>query len=667
MTKNFIFLICLLVSFKCAGQQQVPLNEKHYLDSLQQTLQKKIPDSSRANTNFLLVEYWKFKDTLKSKAYLEAGTVAAKNDRYLNALVLFYKGQYYFNWNKQKASDAFKKAEEALSRFSTKKAYAKRAASWYNYALMNIDKMGYSFITKITMEKAIPIAEKTGDPKVVAYYYTQLATILMNNYQFSKAISYNEKAIGLLEKKGPASTDLLFAYLSGVSIYCYDNKAGKAQVLLGKAQQLLKQYPSSLNYPLYYYNESLYYSTIQAFDKALSSIDKGIILAKKYNQKQLYQQFFFRRYDVYQQQKEYSKARQILLDIVKEGTLTAKSNDRAAIYYELAKMSDKLRDYKAAYGWLSKYSKTSDSINSDQTKVKINELEARYSSAKNQQKIQALQSENKQAQLDARNDRLYKLVLGLGCLFLILLLAFVLLTARSRRKLAQQREINYRQQLSEMERKQELKITKAMLEGEELERERVARDLHDGLGGMLSGVKIGLSGWTDTQPGISDNKDLHRIIGQLDTSVTELRRIARNMVPDTLLKFGLEVALKDLCEFYMRDGLRITSEMFGIQKNIAMNVQLNIYRIVQELISNAVKHANADNLILQCSQNESTIFITFEDNGIGFEMESLEDKKGMGLDNLRNRIAFLQGKFEVHSSPGEGTSIDIELKTSIDE
>jgi len=667
MTKNFIFLICLLVSFKCAGQQQVPLNEKHYLDSLQQTLQKKIPDSSRANTNFLLVEYWKFKDTLKSKAYLEAGTVAAKNDRYLSALVLFYKGQYYFNWNKPKASDAFKKAEEALSRFSTKKAYAKRAASWYNYALMNVDKMGYSFITKITMEKAIPNAEKTGDPKVVAYYYTQLATILMNNYQFSKAISYNEKAIGLLEKKGSASTDLLFAYLSGVSIYCYDNKVGKAQVLLGKAQQLLKQYPSSLNYPLYYYNESLYYSTIQAFDKALSSIDKGIILAKKYNQKQLYQQFFFRRYDVYQQQKEYSKARQILLDIVKEGTLTAKSNDRAAIYSELAKMSEKLKDYKEAYHWQSKYSQTNDSINSDQTKVKINELETKYRSAKSEQKIQALQSENRQAQLGARNDRLYKLVLGLGCLFLILLLAFVLLSARSRRKLAQQREINYRQQLSEMERKQELKITKAMLEGEELERERVARDLHDGLGGMLSGVKIGLSGWTDTQPGISDNKDLHRIIGQLDTSVTELRRIARNMVPDTLLKFGLEVALKDLCEFYMRDGLRITSEMFGIQKNIAMNVQLNIYRIVQELISNAVKHANADNLILQCSQNESTIFITFEDNGTGFEVESLEDKKGMGLDNLRNRIAFLQGKFEVHSSPGEGTSIDIELKTSIDE
>jgi len=667
MTRFFLFLILILISFKSVGQQQVPLNEQHYLDSLQHILQKKTSDSSIACTNFLLVEYWKFKDTIKSKAYLMAGTAAAKNDKFLNAIALFSKGQYYFNWNKPKASDAFKKAAEALSSFNTKIAYAKQAASWYNYALMNVDKMGYDFMMKITLEKAIPIIEKTGDPARIAYYYTQLSTILMNNYQFSKATAYNEKAISLLETKAPGSTDLLFSYLSGVSIYCYDNKADKAQVLLEKAQRLLKPYPSSLNYPIYYYNEALYYTTKRLYDKALASIDKGIPLAKKYNQKQVYQQFFFSRYEVYQDQKNYAKARQILLDIVKEGTLTAKSNDRATIYSELAKTSEKLGDYKEAYRWLTKYRQTNDSINSDQTKVKINELETKYRSARNQQKIQALQSENRQAQLNASNDRLYRLILGLGCLFLLLLLVFVLLTARSRRKLAHQKEINYKQQLSEMERKQQLKITKAMLEGEELERERVARDLHDGLGGMLSGVKIGLSGWTDTQPGICDDKDLNRIIGQLDTSVTELRRIARNMVPETLLKFGLETALKDLCEFYMREGLLITSEMFGIQKNIAMNVQLNIYRIVQELISNAIKHAHADNLILQCSQNENTIFITFEDNGRGFDMDTLADKTGMGLDNLKNRIAFLQGKFEVHSAPGEGTSIDIELKTNINE
>lgn len=97
-----------------------------------------------------------------------------------------------------------------------------------------------------------------------------------------------------------------------------------------------------------------------------------------------------------------------------------------------------------------------------------------------------------------------------------------------------------------------------------------------------------------------------------------------------------------------------------------MNVQLNVFRILQELLSNALKHSCASNILLQCSQNEDIIFITFEDTGSSFNTDSLKNKKGMGLDNLKNRVAFLQGKFELHSAPSEGKEIDITLKTKID-
>ena len=648
------------------SQQQVPLDEKHHLDSLQQVLIQKSPDSAKASANFELVEYWKFKDTIKSGSYLHAARKLAGKDPYLNALSDFYLGQYHFAWNKKKASAAFKQATQTLSAFHTPKAYAKLAAAWYNYGLMNVDQMGYGFLTGITLEKAIPIAKKAGKPVLVAYFYNQLSTILMNNYQFAKAAAYNQQAIGLLESRTQHPTDLLFAYLSGVSIYCYDKQPPKAWKLLQQAQKLLEPHPESLNYTLYYYNEALYYTTIENYDQALISVDKGIHSAKKFNQGQLYSQFFFRRYDIYSQQKKYSRARQVLLGIVNEGTLMAKINDRAEIYSELAKVSEKLGDYKGALQWLSKARDASDSINANQTKVKINELETKYRSAENRQKITALQSQNEAALLASRNDRLYKLLLGTGCFFLLMLLIGVLFSSRTKRKLAAEREINYRRQMSELEQKQQLKVTKAMLDGEELERERVARDLHDGLGGMLAGVKIGLSGWSDTRVGLSEDRDLNRIIGQLDSSVSELRRIARNMVPDTLLKFGLEVAIKDLCEFYMRDGLKITAETFGLGGDIAMNIQLNIYRILQELLSNALKHSGASNILLQCSQNEDTVFITFEDNGVGFDTASLKGKKGMGLENLKNRVAFLKGKFELHSALGEGTEIDIELKTRAD-
>lgn len=662
----YLLLLSLIFMPKGFAQQQIPLNEKHYVDSLESKLQQHIADSSKANASFLLVDYWKFKDTVKSKGYLTNGKKLAQKYPYFRALSLFYEGQYYFNWNPAKASAAFKKAEEALADFNTKRAYGNRAAAWFNYALMNKDKKGYEFITNITLTKAIPNAEKAGNEVMLAHYYTQLSTILMNNYQFAKATIYDQKAIELLEKANSKSATLVFAYLSGVSIYCYDSKARLAAPLLKKARVLLEPFPQSVNYPLYYYNEALYYTSIAQFDQALKSADKGLVLAKKYNQQQLYQQFFFRKYEIYGQQKAYAKARQILLDIIKEGTLTANINDRAAIYAELAKTTEHLQNYEEAFSWLTKERKVTDSINNSQTKIKINELETKYRSVKNQEKITSLQEQNKQAALNARNQRLYNWMWALGCLFLLVTLSFVIINTRIKHKFSVQKEINYQQQLTELEQKQQLKVAKAMLDGEEHERERVARDLHDGLGGMLSGVKIGLSGWTTNHAGASDDKDLHRIINQLDTSVSELRRIARNMVPETLLKFGLEVALKDLSEFYMRDGLHIEFQAFNIEKNIVLAVQLHIYRIVQELFSNAIKHARASNIMLQCSQNMDTFFITLEDDGCGFDTSVLNSRKGMGLDNLKNRIAFLRGKFEIQSTANEGTTINIELNTNAD-
>ena len=664
MKVRFLFIVGLFVSLNLFSQQQVPLNEKGYVDSLQEILQRNHPDTAKASACFSLVEYWKFKDTLKSKSYLLTGKKLAGKNPYYQALAVFYEGQYYFNWDKEKASVLFQKAAEAFATFPEKRAYSNRAAAWFNYALMNKDTKGYDFVTKITLEKAIPNAEKAGNPVMMAHYYTQLSTILMNNYQFAKAGTYCRMAVALLQKENPGSTNLLFAYLSGVSIFCYDHQPDSAKNWLQKAHVILEPYPESLNYTLYYNNEALYYLTVNDFDKALVSADKGMALAGKYHQTQLYQQFLFRKYEIYGQQKQYGKAKQLLLDIVKEGTLTANSNDKCAIFAELAKMSEKLGDYKEAYHWLTLSGSLSDSLHKSQTAVKISELETKYRSAQSQQKIAALQAENKQAALAARNDRLFAWMLGLGCIFLLVVLGFVIATARNNRKLSRQKEINFRQQLVELEQQQQLTVTKAMLDGEEHERERVARDLHDGLGGMLAGVKIGLSGWTNTRHDISDDKDLHRIIHQLDTSITELRRIARNMVPDTLLKFGLEVALKDLCEFYMRDGLHIAFEPFSLEKNIALNVQLSIYRIIQELLSNAIRHAQANSIILQCSQNAETFFITLEDDGIGFDTQLLADKKGMGLNNLRNRITFLHGHLEILSTQNVGTTINIELNTN---
>lgn len=665
--KNYYWVLMLLwLPLGLTAQQQIPLDETRYLDSLQTVLWSKRPDSIKADARFALVEYWKLRDTAKSRINLVVGKKLAQKYPYYRAIIPFYEGQYYFSSDPAKASGEFKKAIQELSAFHDKRAYAKLASAWYNYALMNKDEKGYDFITGITIGKAIPYAEKAGNPVMKGHFYTQLATILMNNAQFCKASDYNQKAVDLLEKTAPASSTLLFAYLSGVSIYCYTAQGEKALTLLQKAKKLLIPYPDSMNNTLYYYNETLYYTTINALEKALKSANLGIALADKFHQHQIRQQLVFRKYNIYSQQKDFNNARNILMDIVKDQTLMRNSLDKAMIYGELAKTNEHLKDYQSAYRWLNLQRNITDSINSSESKLKINELETKYRSAQSRQKIAALQAQNRQAALNTKNERLYTGILGIGCLLLFAVLGFAILNARNKRKLAEQKEINYQQQLGEMEQKQQLKVAKAMLDGEELERERIARDLHDGLGGMLAGVKINLSSWAEDQSDIWEDQSFRRTVGQLDAAVSELRRIARNMVPDTLLKFGLETALKDLCEFYMRDGLEISCESFGIRKDIPLTVQLNVYRIIQELISNSIRHSGAAHILMQCSQNGSSIFITFEDDGSGFDPDAVRNKKGMGLDNLNNRIAYLKGDMEILSAPGEGTTINIELSTTTD-
>ncbi len=132
--------------------------------------------------------------------------------------------------------------------------------------------------------------------------------------------------------------------------------------------------------------------------------------------------------------------------------------------------------------------------------------------------------------------------------------------------------------------------------------------------GALAGIKIKLSG----QEKKERTPQLNEVILQLENSINELRRIARNMMPENLQKAGLEIALRDLCESLLSDETHIEFHAFGLQPAIPLNVQVNIYRIIQELLSNAVRHAHASKIIVQCSQNDDIFFITVEDNGRGF-------------------------------------------------
>ena len=661
--KKIIFFIGLWLYFSSplGAQQLLPVNEKTYADSLSHIIQSKTTDSIRANANLLLSDYWRAKDTLKSKSYLTAGKRLSAKYPVLKAAAYFYEGQYYSSLNPEKAKLLLQKATKALAVFKVPFSKEIEAAAWYNYAIAVRNEKGDSFLIKTLLEKSIPLATQSGKPEKTAHYYSQLGMLLMYNAQFDKAEIYFNKTIGLLATQHPKSTVLMLAYLGAASNYIYKANTDKAKIMLDKAKKILEPYPESSHYPNYYYTEGLYYTAKTYYNSALKSLDNGIRLAINNNQKVLLQMLIFRKYNIYLEQKEFKNAKQLLLSVLKEGTLAADVNNRKMFYTQLATVNEHLDDMGEAYLWQKKYSKLSDSLNESNLKERINEMEIRFHNAENQKKITALETEKKQVALSAKNHRLFSWLLAAISLFFLVIAMLSFAFYKNQKRLSRQKEINHLQQLKELKQQQLLSNTEAMLEGEERERRRLASDLHDGLGGMLAGVKIKLSGATAHKDRTPDPDELNKITGQLDNAVTELRRIARNMMPETLLRFGLQTALKDLCESLQTSSCTINYEAFNIDSNMPLSTQVIIYRIVQEALSNAIRHSEANVILVQCSQNGNLFFITVEDNGKGFDSSILEHKKGIGITNIENRIKYLSGKMEINTAPNEGTAINVEL------
>jgi signal transduction histidine kinase len=217
------------------------------------------------------------------------------------------------------------------------------------------------------------------------------------------------------------------------------------------------------------------------------------------------------------------------------------------------------------------------------------------------------------------------------------------------------------QQIKQLQNEKLLLATESILKGQEDERSRLAQDLHDGLGGMLSGVKLTLSAMKGNIILPEESARLFtKAFEQLDSSIGEMRRVAHNMMPEALVKLGLQQALQDYCDgINAVNGLSINCEFHGLENRLENTTEIIVYRIVQELLNNIIKHANASNVLVQVIKSDKELNITVEDNGNGFTKEEAGSKKGAGLKNIQSRVDYLKGELDIKSTPGKGTSVHI--------
>jgi two-component system, NarL family, sensor kinase len=197
----------------------------------------------------------------------------------------------------------------------------------------------------------------------------------------------------------------------------------------------------------------------------------------------------------------------------------------------------------------------------------------------------------------------------------------------------------------------------ALLEGQENERRRIIQELHDGVGQLLTAVRMRVEMLEGEDPLREE------IRKQINETIAEVRRISYNVMPQALVDFGLEAALKGLCESMKRYSSLDIDFTYIKESNQVLNFDVTtaLFRIAQEGLNNIVKYANASTVDLHIIQKEDEIYLALEDDGKGFEVNGTETAQGMGLQNIRERAKLLNGSAEIHSLPGEGTVIEVHI------
>jgi two-component system NarL family sensor kinase len=301
---------------------------------------------------------------------------------------------------------------------------------------------------------------------------------------------------------------------------------------------------------------------------------------------------------------------------------------------------------------------------SDKILKNTQELDAKYSLNKKQTQIDDLNKQREIQQLTIKQRSTMNWALSGLVLVIVLIGLLYNRNYRQKKKLLQAGVMLQQQRIAELEKERQLLAAHGVMQGQLEERTRLAKDLHDGLGSILSSAKYSFSNLKENLPDAPvTSAAFDRSMNMLDLSISELRRIAQNMMPEALVKFGLDTALKDFCNSVEQSGaLQLTYQSFEIRENSIPAITAgSVYRIIQELVNNILKHAGATTALVQLIRKDDTLSITVEDNGRGFNASILETSDGSGYLNLRNRVEYLNGTLDIQTAPDKGTSVNIEI------
>lgn len=403
-------------------------------------------------------------------------------------------------------------------------------------------------------------------------------------------------------------------------------------------------------------NIAIAYDKLNQDEEALTSYNEAIVIFEKYNyipgtgEALPYRgKLYIKKGQTEEAIKDCGKAK----EIIQEAGISELYSEACQCLYEAYKAKGM---YEKALVNFESYTVAKDSVLNKKNIKRITQIEMQYEFNKKKQEQEKILQKEKELK---KNILIGSIIIGV---FLLTIIFFLRKRIQYKNKLAQQTEAIQKQKITELQQKNKLLALNSMIEGQEAERLRIAKDLHDSLGGLLSTVK---AHFTSIQNEITQLEQLNlteTTNSLIDEACIEVRRISHNMMPHALSISGLEGALEDITSNLREEGYEATLEISKIPP-LETTKEVMIYRLLQEIISNIRKHAQAKAILIQLMGHQNVLHIMVEDDGVGFNYDAVANKGGLGLKSINSRVQFLDGTIDWDSQVGSGTTISINLPT----
>ncbi|UTW65559.1 hypothetical protein KFE94_12960 [bacterium SCSIO 12643] len=612
LKRDFISLTILWICLVFVFFNSIPNGFANTEDSLLQALEYQ-KDTVRINTLNELCWYYIDKDLSKSKIMAESALQESQQINYLNGIVFshrklssIYRRQHNFDSAQYHLHEALKIIENLNSPVQ----------------LMRINTgLGNLYTDIDNHEKALSyymLANQMAYDLKDSNYYSITCNNIGINLEIQnkpqKAVSYYHRGLSYSNpSEFPENyTNLLInmgaaQFYSGNrdSAFYYNNQARQSYINLDHKSGVADCY----------LNEGYYYEASNQFQQAIRAYQEGFQYFK--NSKDLTQQYNF--------------TKNIMLTYGAIGNV-----DSMYHYFYLSE----------DYGHELQQAKTDKAIH---------EIAIKYDVEKKEQDLKLAQQENEKIELsNSLKQKTIYILLSIIVIIALIVLVFYNLY-REKQKLTEMEVVSKNQEIEGLIKDQEIKTYSAQIEGIEKERKRVAQDLHDQIGGILATIKLQF----ESQDSLNE-KSLNHVKSLVNESIRSVRSISHNLSDGRIAEMGLVRSIENLKTSLIDSG-KMTFDLFleNYNNSCSPNGEREIFKIILELLSNTLKHAHADHIVLQLNVIDDTLHITFEDNGIGFNPEKVQ--KGLGMRTIAQRVNALLGKWYVDSKENHGSTTVIEI------